>query len=114
LIRIYPFSVVLRRILYYAFLPDLCAVCGNGCHDETRDKILALGAIPILQPNRISLCCNINCLSGWQLYSGLEGRENQSFLQIVLHVFSSKFLKINRFEGIFSGYLKDYCRFLGC
>jgi len=41
-----------------------------------------------------------------QLHTRLEGRENQSFSQIVLHVFSGKFLKINRFEGIFSGHLK--------
>jgi len=89
-------------------------VCSYGCHDKAGDKIMALGAIPILQPNRISLCCNINCLSGWQLYSRLEGRKNQSFSQIVLHVFSVKFLKINRFEGIFSWYLKGDYWFLGC
>jgi len=41
-------------------------------------------------------------------------RENQSFSQILLYVFSGGFLKINHFEVTFSGYLRGYCWFLGC
>ena len=58
--------------------------------------------------------CSTNGFSRISEKVRFSWRENQSFSQIVFHVFSGKFLKINRFEGIFPGYLKGDYWFLGC